>query len=152
MKSRILPNAYDILVSFNPFIQCQESGHQPLIIVIIDQTCSMPQKSNELPSFAVESCNPRTAGVLSHLRTAGGGGRMTAPQRTRKLRKVAKSGKRRSIGTPRQVLRKYLDHFLIRSNLRSQGVKKGQFFLKIGLFSQKVAIISITIPVCNIAK
>ena len=42
--------------------------------------------------------NPRTAGGLSHLRTVGGG-RMTAPpQRTRKLRKVATSGKRRWIG------------------------------------------------------
>ena len=47
----------------------------------------------------LERLNPRTAGGLSHLRTARG--RMTAPpppQRTRKLRKIATSGKRRSIG------------------------------------------------------
>ena len=39
--------------------------------------------------------NPRTAGGLSHFRTAGG---IPAPQRTRKLRKIATSGERRSIG------------------------------------------------------
>ena len=35
--------------------------------------------------------NPRTAGSLSHLRTAGG---KTAPLRTRKIRKITTSGKR----------------------------------------------------------
>ena len=39
--------------------------------------------------------NPRTAGGLSHIRTAGG--RIPPPQ-TRKLRKIATSGKRRPKG------------------------------------------------------
>ena len=43
--------------------------------------------------------NPCTAGGLSHLHTAGGGGADTRPpQITRKLIKIATSGKRRWIG------------------------------------------------------
>ena len=63
---------------------------------------------------------------------------MTAPppQRTRKLRKIATSGKRRWIGRGK-FYKKYLDHFLIRSNLRSQGVKKGEIFSKSGYFRTK---------------
>ena len=42
--------------------------------------------------------NPRTAGGLSHLRTAGGGADAAPPQITQKLRKIATSGKQRWIG------------------------------------------------------
>ena len=41
--------------------------------------------------------NPRTAGGLSHLRTAGGGGHICAPRLTRKLRNASTSGKKHSI-------------------------------------------------------
>ena len=77
--------------------------------------------------------NPRTAGGLSHLRTAGGGGGWPPPpKRTRKLRKIATSGKRRWIGCGK-FCKKYWDHFLIRSNLRSEG----HFFSKSGYFRRK---------------
>ena len=42
--------------------------------------------------------NPRTAGGLSHLRTAGGGGHICAPRLTRKLRNASTSGKQHTIG------------------------------------------------------
>ena len=74
---------------------------------------------------------------------------MTAPQVTRKLRKIATSGKRRWIG--RGKFYKIVLAFLIRSNLRSQGVKKS-IFLKIGLFSQQIAIISITILASRVVR
>ena len=53
----------------------------------------------DVPSVA-EWFNPRTAVGLSHLRTTGGGGGgwPPHPRITRKLRKIATSGKRRSIG------------------------------------------------------
>ena len=84
----------------------------------------------------LQSLNPRTAGGLSHLRTAGGGADDRPPQITRKLRKIATSGKGRWIGRGK-FYKKYLRHFLIRSNLRSQGVKKGQIFSKSGYFRRK---------------
>ena len=77
----------------------------------------------------------RTAGGLSHFRTAGGKDR-PLPLRTRKLRKITTSGKRRWIGRGK-FYKKILDHFLIRSNLRPQGVKKGQIFSKSGYFRRK---------------
>ena len=80
--------------------------------------------------------NPRTAGGLSYLRTAGGGADDRPPQRTRKLRKIATSGKGCWIGRGK-FYKKYLDHFLIKSNLRSQEVKKGQIFSKSGYFRRK---------------
>ena len=76
--------------------------------------------------------NPRTAGGLSHLRTAGADER---PQRTRKLRKIATSGKRRWIGRGK-FYKKYIDDFLIRSNLRSQGVKKIKFSQNWAIFTE----------------
>ena len=82
------------------------------------------------------SINPRTAGGLSHLRTAGGGGADDRPpQRTRKLRKIATSGKLRWIGRDK-FYKKYLDHFLIRSNLRLQGVKNVKFSQNRAIFAE----------------
>ena len=80
--------------------------------------------------------NPRSAGGLSHLRTAGGADTASPPQRTRKQRKIAPSGKRCSIGCG-TFYKKYSDHFFIRSNLRSYGVKKGQIFSKSRYFHSK---------------
>ena len=65
-------------------------------------------------------------GVWATFARPGGGGGWPPPQGTRKLRKIATSGKRRWIGRGK-FYKKYLDHFLIRSNLRSQGVKKVKF-------------------------
>ena len=73
--------------------------------------------------------NPRTAGVL---------------------REIATSGKRRSIGRGK-FYKKYLDHFSISSNLRSQGLKEGQILSKSGHF-HKFAIISITILASRIIR
>ena len=53
--------------------------------------------------------NPRTAVVWATFGWPVGGGRMT-PQRTRKLRKIATSGKRRSIDRGK-FYKKSLDHF-----------------------------------------
>ena len=75
---------------------------------------------------------------------------MTAPQIIRKLRKIAASGKRRWIGRGK-FYKKYLDHFLIRSNLRSQGVKKGQIFSKSGYFRRKSQL-SVTILARRIVR
>ena len=105
--------------------RCNEFG---LVLV------SWPSASGCYMSFAQTymltdiTFSPRTAGGLSHFRTAG--------RRTRKLRKIAKSGKRRSIGRG-EFYKKYLDHFIIRPNLRSQVVKKGQIFSKSGYFHRK---------------
>ena len=63
--------------------------------------------------------NPRTAGGLSHLRTAGGGVDDRPSQRTKKLRKIATSGKRRSTGRGK-FYKKYSNHFLISSNFLTQ--------------------------------
>ena len=57
-------------------------------------------RAGTVPLTDFYSCplfNLRTAGGLSHLRTAGGGDDRP-PQRTRKLRKITTSGKRRWIG------------------------------------------------------
>ena len=74
---------------------------------------------------------------------------MTAPppQRTRKLIKITTSGKRRWIGRDK-FYKKYLDHFLIRSNLRSQGVKKVKFSQNRAIF----AIISLTVLASRIVR
>ena len=82
------------------------------------------------------SFNPRTAGGLSHLRTAGGGGRMTASQRTRKLRKIAISGKRRWIGRGK-FYKKDLDHFFDQVKFEVTGGQKGQIFSKSDYFRRK---------------
>ena len=66
----------------------------------------------------------------------GGGGDDRPPQRTRKLRKIATSGKRRWIGRGK-FYKKYLYHFLTRSNLRSQGSKRSNLFSKSGYFRRK---------------
>ena len=70
------------------------------------------------------------------------GGGWPPPQRTRILRKIAKSGKRRSIGRGK-FYKKYPDNFLIRSNLRSQvtntfhrGPKKVQFSQNRAIFTE----------------
>ena len=63
-------------------------------------------------------------GVWATFARPGGG--YPPPQITRKLRTKATSGKGRWIGRGK-FYKKYLDHFLIRSNLRSQGVKKVKF-------------------------
>ena len=63
--------------------------------------CRYIQAGGSSPSCDVQtgSISPCRAGGLGHLRTAGGGADDHHPaQRTRKLRKIATSGKRRSIG------------------------------------------------------
>ena len=61
----------------------------------------------------------------------------THTQRTRKLRKVAKSGKRRSISRGKfYKIKKCQDHFLIRSTLRSHGVKMVKFSQNRAIFSE----------------
>ena len=87
---------------------------------MLEGISSFLSREKDATLFTFDIINPRTAGGLSHLHTAGG--RMTAPppQRTRKLRKIATSDKRRWIGRGK-FYKKYLDHFLIRSNLRLQG-------------------------------
>ena len=83
-------------------------------------------------------CSLTRARLGSEPPSHGRGGRMTAPppQRTRKLRKIATSGKRRWIGRGKFYNKKNSDHFLISSNLRSQGVKKGIFFLNQAFFTE----------------
>ena len=87
--------------------------------------------------YAHSRCfNPRTAGSEppSHGR---GGGRMTAlPQRTRKLRKIATSGKRRWIGRDK-FYKKYLDNFLSGQIWGHMGSKKVAFFSKSVYFRRK---------------
>ena len=65
-----------------------------------------------------------------------GGGRIPAPTENSKTKKD--SDKRKTaLDRPQQVLQKIKDHLLIKSNLRSQGVKKGQIFSKSGYFHRK---------------
>ena len=69
---------------------------------------------------------------LSHLRKAGGGGQIT-----RKIRTIATSGKRLSVGRGKFYKKKCSYYFLIGPNLRSQGVKKGHVFSKSGYSHRK---------------
>ena len=82
--------------------------------------------ANDLNDIHPKPAHGRGSEPPSHGRGGGGADdRPPPPPRTRKLRKIATSGKRRWIGRGK-FYKKYLDHFLIRSNLRSQGVKRGQ--------------------------
>ena len=88
--------------------QCRHSVSPPT-----EESLYSPRKSSawNLTLRVKGKClNPRTAGGLSHLRTDD----RPPPQGTRKLRKIAASGKRRWIGRGK-FYKKYLDHFLIRS-------------------------------------
>ena len=102
-----------------------------------------------VPASGQHYVNRRTAGGLSHLRTAGG--RIPAPQRTRKLRKIATSGKRRSIGRDK-FYQKYFDNFFDQVKFEVTGGQKRSTLLKIGLFSQKVPTISIAILASRIVR
>ena len=86
--------------------------------------------------------NPRTAGGLSHLHTAGGAD-TRPPQRTRKLRKIATSGKRRWIG--RLKFYKNTQNIFWSGQIWGRRGSERSNFLKIGQFSQKFAITSKTI-------
>ena len=78
--------------------------------------------------------SPRTGGGLSQPRTGGGGVDFNPPPlRSRELRNVSRSGKRRYIGRA-MFYKKQMDHFLMRSKLRSQKINKGQIFPKSGYF------------------
>ena len=77
---------------------------------------------------------------------------MTAPPpRTRKLRKIATSGKRHWIGRGK-FYKKIHRSFFDQVKFEVTGGKKMSNFLKIGLFSQKIAIISITILASRIVR
>ena len=79
---------------------------------------------------------PRTAGGLSHFRTAGGG-RIPAPaQRTRKLRMIATSCKRCWIRR-HKLYKKYSDQIFDQVKFEVTGVKKCQIFSKSGHFHRK---------------
>ena len=110
--------------------------HPPWLTNSSPRLTSLPHSLSGSPPLiptSQPSLNPRTAGGLTHLRTAGG--RMTPPpQRSPKLRKIATSGKRRSIGRGK-FYKTCSDHFLIRSNLRSQGVKKVKFSQNRAIFA-----------------
>ena len=69
--------------------------------------------------------NPRTAG--------GGGADDRPPPENSKTKKIATSGKRIGRG---KFYQKYLDHFLIWSNLRSQGSKKVKFSQNRAIFAE----------------
>ena len=75
---------------------------------------------------------------------------MTAPQITRKLRKIATSSKRRWIGRGK-FYKKTLIIFY-QEKFEVTGGQKMSNFLKIGLFSQNIAIISITILASRIVR
>ena len=81
------------------------------------------------------SYNPRTAGGLSHLRTAGGVD-TPPPQKNTKLRKVAKSGKRRSIGCGK-FYKKIISSFFDQVKFEATGAQKSQMFSKSGYFLRK---------------
>ena len=90
--------------------------------------------------------NPRTAGGLSHLRTAaavrrsvagGGGGSDDRPPPENSKTKKDSEKRYTELDRPWQVLQKYFDHFLIKSNLTSQGVKKGEKLSKSDYFRRK---------------
>ena len=57
------------------------------------------------------------------------------PPDNSKTKKIATSGKRRRIDRGK-FYKKYLDHFLIRSNLRSQGVKNIKFSQNRAIFAE----------------
>ena len=65
-------------------------------------------------------------GVWANFARPGGGGYLP-PQITRKLRKIATSGKRRSIGRG-NFYKKYLDHFSLTSKLWPPGAKNCKIF------------------------
>ena len=116
---------------------CMHSLMQvPVKSAVFGRFCFAHAYRGRCETYRQRNINPRTAGGLSHLRTAGGADDRPPPQRTRKLRKIATSGERRWIGRGK-FYKKYSDNFLIRSNLRSQGVKKGQIFSKSGNFRRK---------------
>ena len=95
---------------------------------------------NMFAKFQVDIFNPRTAGGLSRLRTAGGGGDdRPPPQRTRKLRKIATSGKRRWIGRGK-FYKEFLDIFWSGQIWGHREVKKGQIFSKSGYFRRKTQL------------
>ena len=76
-------------------------------------------------------------GHLSHWATFArpGGGRMTAPQRTRKLRKIATSGKRRWIGRGK-LYNKYLNHFWSGQIWGHRGPKRVKFSQNRTIFAE----------------
>ena len=63
-----------------------------------------------IPKYKTKEDNVKRSFGILNPRTAGGGRMTAAPQRTRKLRKIATSGKRRWIGRGKFYI-KYLDHF-----------------------------------------
>ena len=101
-------------------------------------TCSLRECSRTLktpnspPLVALMDAPPLG---LSHLRTAGG--RIPAPQRTRKLRKIATSGKRRWIGR-HNFYKKNTQIIFDQVVFEVTGGQKWSNFLKIGLFSQLI--------------